>query len=191
MTISRRSFLEGLFVLSALYVATPISLVPNPATAQEPRQRPPGALPEKEFNVRCIRCLKCGQTCRTGAITFGNWLDGSWRDTPLVDPTACNLCLECIDVCPTGALQEHLVNPTLYPAFATRTFYFISAQQCILFSRKRRWCLDCYEACPRKGKAIKLDLNGRPFMDDKYCTGCGICQRVCPYTAIFPKGEYT
>lgn len=188
MRISRRMFVEGLVALGALYAVAPITAFPVSAAARESRQRPPGALPEHEFNLRCIRCLKCGQACHTGAITFGNWLTGAASDTPFVDPNSCNLCMECIDVCPTGALQETLVDPSLYPAFAERTFYLISSQQCVLFVRRRKWCLDCYEACPRKGRAIKLDLNGRPLMDERYCTGCGICERVCPYTAIFPKG---
>lgn len=188
MEISRRKFLGAGLALGSFFLFAPTPLFPLKASNKELPQRPPGALPEREFNLRCIRCSRCGQACRPGAIYFGSWLDGQTADTPFVSPPSCNLCLECIDVCPTGALQEALLDRNLYKAYGDRAVYEISTRDCVLHNGNSTRCLLCYYACPRKDRAIIVGAEGRPFMDEKYCTGCGICEAVCPYKAISLRG---
>lgn len=41
----------------------------------------------------------------------------------------------------------------------------------------------CYEACPKKDSAMKLDeKTGIVYIDEEGCIGCGKCQRSCKYT---------
>ena len=40
----------------------------------------------------------------------------------------------------------------------------------------------CYEACPKKGTAMKIDENtGIVYIDEEFCIGCGLCQRKCKF----------
>ncbi|MDR0863236.1 MAG: 4Fe-4S dicluster domain-containing protein [Oscillospiraceae bacterium] len=45
-----------------------------------------------------------------------------------------------------------------------------------------RHCDDhpCYNACPKKGAAMRLD-GCIAYIDDAECVGCGACARACPY----------
>lgn len=39
----------------------------------------------------------------------------------------------------------------------------------------------CYDACPKKGAAMKIDENGIVYIDEVSCIGCGLCARHCKF----------
>ena len=46
-------------------------------------------------------------------------------------------------------------------------------------------CADhpCYEACPKKGDAMKIDPEtGVVYINEALCIGCGLCQKHCKFT---------
>ncbi len=44
-------------------------------------------------------------------------------------------------------------------------------------------CRSCYERCPVKWVAMKLERGEYPVITEK-CAGCGLCEHVCPAHAI-------
>lgn len=66
--------------------------------------RPPGALPEQEFLITCIRCAKCANACPHGLITpVGIGESVISIGTPRLQ-SYCSRCRRCIDACSTKAL---------------------------------------------------------------------------------------
>ncbi len=72
--------------------------------------RPPGAVEEREFLERCIRCAECMKVCPNNALHpafFEAGVEGLW--TPILIPRIgyCEFsCVLCGQVCPTGAIQK-------------------------------------------------------------------------------------
>jgi pyruvate formate lyase activating enzyme len=55
--------------------------------------------PEPGFRKgRCLRCGRCVETCKAGAISFGH-------DGPVTAPDRCKVCGECVAVCLRGARE--------------------------------------------------------------------------------------
>lgn len=192
MKLSRRQFLEGLGVLGLLYLVTPGNLV----QATTIPLRPPGALPERQFNLKCIRCFKCGQACRAQAIQFGTWTEGQLADTPMLKnlrTNPCTLCMECNKVCSSGALRPIAANSPEISQKVKIGVAQIDTSRCVLHTGRRQKCLLCMRSCPYQGEAIKTDAKGRPVIVEKYCVGCGRCEQLCPVepAAIQVKGVST
>lgn len=40
----------------------------------------------------------------------------------------------------------------------------------------------CYEKCPKKESAMKIDENGIVYIVEEDCIGCGLCVKACPFT---------
>jgi ferredoxin-type protein NapG len=78
----------------------------------------------------------------------------------------------CASVCPTLALE--------LPAGATPENTILG--KAVL---NEDWCLAyrligcryCYDACPYE--AMGIDGNGRPYVIEENCNGCGACEAVC------------
>jgi polyferredoxin len=143
--------------------------------------RPPGALPEPEFLDRCVRCSLCMKICPTNglqpALTEAG-IEGLW--TPVLVPKIgectqnCNLCS---NVCATEAIQKFEVEekPHIYIGTAV-----IDRNQCIVWNGDKS-CLVCDECCSYHALQWKIvDGVRRPFVDEKKCVGCGICEANCP-----------
>jgi MauM/NapG family ferredoxin protein len=154
--------------------------------------RPPGALPERDFLSRCVRCGECMQVC------IGNALHPALTEagvegmfTPRLIPRIgyCEYqCTLCGQVCPTGALKS---LPSAKKQRIVIGRAFIDRNRCLPHA-KGIPCIVCEEHCPTPQKAIRfrqvrtVNEQGRmvqvkqPFIIDDLCIGCGICENKCP-----------
>lgn len=155
--------------------------------------RPPGARPERDFLQRCTACGLCMKICPTGglqpAITEAG-LEGLWtpRLVPQIGYCEYN-CNRCGQVCPTEAIEEVTLEAKHELKIGLAQF---DITRCIPYAYGRT-CIVCEEHCPVPDKAIYVvdvevvdhDGNrktiGQPHVDPDRCTGCGICENVCPY----------
>jgi len=154
--------------------------------------RPPGALPEKEFLSRCIRCGECMKVCITNGLqpTFLEaGMEGIW--TPVLVPTIghCEYrCTLCGQVCPTGAIRELDLDKKSTTAIGVAV---IDTGRCLPYAFGIP-CIVCEEMCPIADKAIWLETrtiakrDGTavrlrvPRVDPEKCIGCGTCEAHCP-----------
>ena len=49
----------------------------------------------------------------------------------------------------------------------------------------------CYEACPKKDKAMCVDENGTVYINEAECIGCGLCARACKLTPFSSRYLHT
>ncbi len=195
--LARRWLVGG--ILAGLGTAPLLRVAGGGREVASPRLlRPPGALGEREFLDRCVKCSLCEQACPTGALhpaLSQAGVEGFW--TPVLVPRrggcefACTLCGE---VCPTGAIAA------LTPA--RKTGYdgsppvrigtaFVDRGRCLPWAMATP-CIVCEEMCPTDPKAIwfeRVSEGGRdrrpvtlqrPRVDAVRCVGCGICENRCP-----------
>jgi ferredoxin len=147
--------------------------------------RPPGSIPEADFLNACLRCGKCMKVCPTNGLqpsVLEAGVNGLW--TPHLVPRLggceknCNLCGQ---VCPTGAIRK---LPLEEKIFATMGTAVIDRARCIAWEQDKV-CLICDEACPFNAiSSLNETVLGvtilRPFIDERICTGCGLCEAKCP-----------
>jgi len=167
--------------------------------------RPPGALPEGDFGMACLRCGTCSRICPTHAIHTcvgeAGW-EGIW--TPRLIPRigyCVYSCTLCGQVCPSGAIrklsyEEKVGSGNVRPVKLGTAA--VNRNRCISWANGMR-CLACEEVCPVSPKAIKIDRDtaagiGRPAVDSLLCVGCGHCEYVCPVEGeaairVFSAGE--
>ena len=108
--LSRRQFLasavSGAAAIPMLRVSGHLGGNWNPSLV-----RPPGALPEKAFLSRCIKCGQCMRICPTNVIHPAGMqcgLEGLW--TPVLNfrigTSGCQFnCIACGNLCPTAAIR--------------------------------------------------------------------------------------
>ncbi len=90
----------------------------------------------------------------------------------------CTGCRSCEILC--GLIHDGVSSPSYRRLFldkgqSQRRFYRImSCQQCADHP--------CYEACPKKDKAMLLDDNNIVYIKEEECIGCGKCQKSCSFT---------
>ncbi|MFC1501349.1 4Fe-4S binding protein [Elusimicrobiota bacterium] len=152
--------------------------------------RPPGALVEKDFIRRCIRCGNCMKVCLTNVLqpaVIESGTSGIW--TPKMNfnigycEYKCNLCTQ---VCPTGAIEMLNVEEKMRFIIGLAQ---IDKKICLPWATGEH-CIVCEEHCPISDKAIKLTeerlANGKilkkPYVCAELCNGCGICENKCPVT---------
>lgn len=168
LPISRRSFL-GLALSSSLFLAGDLYLPKIPSLI-----RPPGAVREEKFLELCIRCLSCVKVCPTKALQPAIWeagIVGIYTPHLVFKIAGCKMCMECGKVCPTGALKK--IKPEDMKIGSVK----IDKKTCIAW-REEKLCLICVEQCPTS--AIVADDKKRPIIHQNKCSGCGICENVCP-----------
>jgi len=162
--LSRRQFLtatvSGAAVIPMLRVGGALGSNWNPAIV-----RPPGALAEKEFLSRCIKCGQCMRICPTNVIHpagLEGGLEGLW--TPALNfrigTSGCQFnCIACGHLCPTAAIRPLDLNERLgRDRFADRGpiktgTAFIDRGRCLPWAMDRP-CIVCQENCPVSPKAI-------------------------------------
>ncbi len=175
----------------------------------DPRNiRPPGAVDEREFLARCIRCGECMKVCPNNALqpaVTQAGVEGLW--TPVLVPRIgyCEQsCVLCSQVCPTGAIRKITEKDRLgvgkRPVKLGTAFY--DHGRCLPWAMQTP-CIVCEEFCPTSPKAIWVEEvevpvrdatpgpDGappamrtvklqRPHVDPSLCIGCGACEKVCP-----------
>jgi ferredoxin-type protein NapG len=179
----------------------------NEAKASELILRPPGALPEDDFLVTCIKCGMCVESCPYDTLILAKPGDNKPIGTPYFIPreVPCYMCpdIPCVPVCPTGALNEKSVTNQktgdLDINQADMGVAVVDDENCIAF-----WgiqCDACYRACPIFGDAITIEYESndrtgkhafmKPIVHSDHCTGCGLCERACvtekPAIFVLPR----
>ncbi len=155
-----------------------------PATAI----RPPGALPEAEFQARCMRCGLCVRDCPYDILRLAKPGEEVATGTPYfiarTDP--CEMCedIPCVPACPTGALDHELTD---IRDARMGLAVLVDQESCIAFQGLR--CEVCFNVCPIRGEAITLDRQHNPrsgkhalfipVVHSDACTGCGLCEKAC------------
>lgn len=176
--MSRRSLCFGIGGAAALLALGGVGAV-MPAEAVV---RPPGGQDEAPLLASCVRCEKCYEVCPQHAIVPSHIENGVLQmRTPTFDFSKgwCDFCEEgnggvplCAQCCPTGALDAA-------KSLAARQDGIGKAEL------NKDWCLAyrligckfCYDACPYG--AMELDANGRPYVIEEKCNGCGACENAC------------
>lgn len=155
--------------------------------------RPPGALDEKKFSAKCIKCALCVKACPYDTLKLAKLSDSALVGTPFFTPriVPCYMCsdIPCTKACPTGALDINLLKTDgeLDIKKSKMGVAIVDDKTCVAY-----WgiqCDVCYRACPLLDKALFLDYkhNERtskhafllPVVDSNFCTGCGKCERAC------------
>jgi polyferredoxin len=170
--------------------------------------RPPGAVEERAFLERCIRCAECMKVCPNNALHpafFEAGIEGLWTPILIARIGYCEpSCVLCGQVCPTGAIQKITEREKLglgIPPVKIGTAFYDHGR-CLPWSMQTP-CIVCEEFCPTSPKAIWVEEvdaevrsaepgpNGeppsmkrvhlqRPHVDPALCIGCGACEKVCP-----------
>jgi ferredoxin len=154
--------------------------------------RPPGALAERDFLQRCVRCGECMQVCIGNVLqpaAFEAGFDGMFSPVVKSRSGYCEFnCTLCGQVCPTGAIttlsREEKQRLKIGNAFFAKDL-------CLPYA-KGIPCMVCEEHCPTPEKAIRfrpaevINAAGekvnvkQPYVIDELCIGCGICENKCP-----------
>jgi MauM/NapG family ferredoxin protein len=148
--------------------------------------RPPGALPEKDFLARCIRCGACMKACPTNTLQPMGLSAGieaffSPKVTPRRGPCE-PLCTVCGEVCPTGAVRALASEEKIWAKIGTAQ---ILRHKCLAWEFDRR-CLVCDEVCPYDAISLRSVPEAAvpvPFVNESRCSGCGFCEHHCPVQA--------
>jgi polyferredoxin len=170
--------------------------------------RPPGAVEERGFLERCIRCAECMKVCPNNALHpafFEAGVEGLWTPILIARIGYCEFsCVLCGQVCPTGAIQKISEKEKMgqgQPPIKIGTAFYDHGR-CLPWSMQTP-CIVCEEFCPTSPKAIWVEevdatvrdskpaADGgppafhtvhlqRPHVDPSLCVGCGACEKVCP-----------
>ena len=194
--VKRRQFIAA---LGAGIVLAPLarSLIHQKLSGQ--LIRPPGSIPEPDFLNVCVRCSNCLKVCPTNGLQpciFEAGLNGLWTPRLVSRIGGCEKnCNMCGKVCPTSAIRNLSLEEKTYVIIGTAV---IDRSRCIAWEQDKV-CLICDEACPYNAinslnETIHSTTLLRPFVNEKICTGCGLCESVCPIhgraaVEIFSMGE--
>jgi ferredoxin len=159
--------------------------------------RPPGALPETEFQARCVRCGECIKGCLTNTLQpvwFEAGLSGMWSPKITARLAGCEQgCNLCGEVCPTAAIRPLTLEEKSFAKVGTAR---IDKTRCIAWEQDKK-CLICDEICPYNAIVSQFAAGHPitvPVIDEDKCNGCGYCECKCPVAGesaiiVEPYGE--
>ena len=182
LDIGRR---EAIFALGSAVVAVPLARSLIHRKLQGRLLRPPGSIPESGFLGACVHCGRCMKVCPTNGLQpaiLESGFDGLW--TPRLVPRIggceknCNMCGR---VCPTSAIRNLPLEEKTFARIGTAV---VDRSRCIAWEQNRV-CLICDEACQynaieTRNETIQGMTLLRPFVDERICVGCGLCESRCP-----------
>jgi MauM/NapG family ferredoxin protein len=181
--VSRRDFITGMAGAALTVGAARFNL--NKKVADETLIRPPGALPEAEFLARCVRCGECMKACKTNCLQpaqlQSGW-EGLWSPRGVFRRAGCEMeCNLCGQVCPTGAIRNLPLEEKQFAKIGTAV---IDRRRCVAWEQNLL-CLICDEICPYDAITYQVvdEFTGpfkKPFVNEKKCVGCGMCEEKCP-----------
>jgi polyferredoxin/ferredoxin len=190
---------EAIISIGAAVVAAPLARTFIHTKLQARLIRPPGSIPEPDFLAACLHCGRCMKVCPTNAIQpaiLESGFDGLW--TPRIVPRVggCEkACHSCGQVCPTQAIRNLPAEEKTYAKMGTAV---IDRSRCLAWEQDRA-CLVCDEACQynaidSRNETLQGITLGRPFVDERICVGCGLCESRCPIQGsaaiqVFSFGE--
>jgi ferredoxin len=145
--------------------------------------RPPGALPEKTFLSRCVRCGQCMAACPTNTLQ-PLWLSAGIMGlfSPALTPRRgfCDpACNRCGTVCPTGAVRALPKEERLWAKTGTAVIF---QRSCLAWAQHKS-CVVCDEVCPFNAIALQREPGvpvALPHVIADRCSGCGFCEHFCP-----------
>ncbi len=143
--------------------------------------RPPGALAEKEFLARCIKCGQCMRICPTNILHptgLASGIEGLW--TPAanfrIGSSGCQLkCIACGNVCPTAAIRPISLDERLGQKRFERHgpirigTAFVDRGRCLPWAMDKP-CIVCQENCPVSPKAIFTRVSFNTVIDSHMLT---------------------
>jgi MauM/NapG family ferredoxin protein len=188
--LNRRTFIGAAaagFMLPFFLDARTMAKSPDPFVI-----RPPGAMPERDFVGRCVRCGECMKVCIGNALQpafLQAGIEGMFSPVLKARTGYCEYnCSLCGQVCPSGAIQKLAIEKKKETKIGLA---FFDKNRCLPYA-KGIPCIVCEEHCPIPDKAIQFReavvLNSRneqitvkqPYLVDERCIGCGICETKCP-----------
>lgn len=143
--------------------------------------RPPHALPEPEFLIKCTGCGDCISACPHDvvfALPAGSGLRA--ETTPALDllNRGCHRCdgWPCVAACEAGALVRPDPVEDAPPALPRLALVEIDTDTCLAYLGPE--CGACAHACPVPG-ALEWEGGIRPVVKTDICTGCALCREAC------------
>lgn len=200
----RKTILKWVGSLGILSVGSMVWSVHLKGSKQDFALRPPSA--NQDFLSSCVRCGLCVEACPYLTLKLASFGSGIEAGTPYFEPRKipCYMCkdIPCAFACPSGALSpERLRNQEKEIDInqAQMGIAVVDSSHCIAYGGIQ--CDACYRACPLIEKAIVLDYrhstftnehaNLLPIVQMEFCTGCGVCEKVCvtqkPSIRVLPR----
>lgn len=173
-------------------------LRPPGALVRDASGRLAGRLSEDEFLSKCLRCGQCMKACLTGGLQPAVGEAGLLGlFTPRLVPRIgqCEQgCAACGSVCPSGALVPFTVAEKPWIRLGEAR---IAHKTCFCWQAgdDYRECLVCAEHCGYGAiEVVEVAGQRRPVVRHGRCTGCGLCEKVCPAhhgaaIVVYSRGE--
>ena len=127
------------------------------------------------FLNACTRCDACIEACPKDAIKkvpkkFGFLILG----TPYIEP-AKNPCVMCDTLPCISACQDKALLPVQSIFDVKMGYAILDKNKCQAYGDT--FCQQCVIDCPVPGAISQV--NDKPIIHKKVCTGCGVCLRSC------------